>query len=114
MRNYINIIENINTNIEKLYHGTCLESANNIIDNGWYPKSSSTGGNMGQNKYLYLTTHKDNALWFANEIGCDTLVEISNIPINYLLVDPEDGMYENVHDEIYESAKLGLPGYVVL
>ncbi len=38
-----------------LYHGTCESSALHFVKNGWEPYSGSTGSNMEQSKYLYLT-----------------------------------------------------------
>lgn len=29
-------------------------------------------------------------MWFAEEKGCNTVIEIMNIPIDYLRPDPED------------------------
>ena len=51
---------------------------------------NSYGGNMGKPNYLYLTSDPQDALWFAQEKGCNTIVEVSNITINYLKPDPDD------------------------
>lgn len=84
------INENKNIKFLTLYHGTCKYNAEHLIKNGWKPSKYNSGGNMGQNKYLYLTTHPEDARWFANEKGCDTIVKIENIPVEYLIPDPED------------------------
>jgi hypothetical protein len=87
---YLKLFENF-TDIITLYHGTCLDNAKELVKNGWKPFSGIVGGNMGQNNYLYVTSEIEDALWFAEEKGCNTIIEIKNIPINYLKFDPEDG-----------------------
>jgi len=94
-----------------LYHGTCSEFAKILLANGWQPGTAISGANMGQSRYLYLTTDPDDALWFAQEKGCDTVLKVSNVPISILKVDPEDGVGDNVYDEL--NSKRGLPGKVV-
>lgn len=96
-----------------LYHGTCYENAKSLCDNGWAPRASSSGGNMGQSQYLYLSTGQEDALWFAQEKGCDTLVEVRNIPLDYLKVDPEDGTHDTLEEEL-DGGKYKLPGKAVL
>ena len=94
-----------------LYHGTSKESAMNLIKNGWQPNSSNSGSNMGQSKYLYLTSEKDDAIWFANEKGENNIVEVKNIPISALIFDPEDGdsdLFNDINDAI-EKIKNGYP-----
>ena len=80
-----------------LYHGTCEPNAQSLSQNGWKPNKVSSGSNQGQSKYLYLTSMEDDALWFAEEKGCDTILKIKNIPIDYLIFDPEDG-----DDDLYD------------
>lgn len=94
-----------------LYHGTCPESAKILLANGWQPRTASPGANMGQSQYLYLTTELDDALWFAQEKGCDTVLKVSNVPMSILKVDPEDGVGDTVYDELNSST--GAPGKVV-
>ncbi len=87
------VIDELNALNEKtltLYHGTCPENANELINNGWKPSDGGMGANMGNPKHLYLSSEPEDALWFAQEKGCGTLVEIKNIPIEYLRPDPED------------------------
>ena len=112
---YIKLFENFNNTIT-MYHGTCLGNAENLIKNGWKPKSGTVGGNMGQNKYLYLTSEKEDALWFAQEKGCNTVIEVKNIPIDYLIFDPEDGdpdLYDykiqNAIDKIINKTRYSTP-----
>ena len=94
-----------------LYHGTCPESAKNFLANGWQPRTTGAGANMGQSQYLYLTTEPDDALWFAQEKGCNTVLKVSNVPMSILKVDPEDGVGDTVYDELNSSS--GAPGKVV-
>src|SRR5208283_5167375 len=101
------------TTAPTLYHGTCPENAAAIMENGWQPNQVSSGGNAGQPQYLYLTNFPENAQWFANEKGCDTILEVRNIPMSYLQVDPEDGTEDTVERELNFSEK-AFPGTVVL
>lgn len=94
-----------------LYHGTCPESAKILLANGWSPKTVGPGSNMGQSQYLYLTTDPDDALWFAQEKGCSTVLKVDNVPVTLLKVDPEDGISDTVYDELH--LRTGLPGKVV-
>ena len=96
-----------------LYHGTCFDSAKQILTHGWSPNLGSVGSNFGQTKYLYLTTDKEDALWFAQEKGCDTVLKVSNVPLDFLKVDPEDGIEDNVRDELFRHNRR-IPGKVVL
>lgn len=73
-----------------LYHGTCKENALNLVKNGWKPNNSNIGGNLGNPKYLYTSTDYEDAMWFANEKGCDSVVIIKNVPLEYIKPDPED------------------------
>lgn len=94
-----------------LYHGTCSESAEILLANGWQPRITGLGANMGQPRYLYLTTDPEDALWFAQEKECDTVLKVSNVPMSLLKVDPEDGVGDTVYDELNSSS--GIPGKVV-
>ena len=67
---------------------------------------------MGQPKFLYLTSGEEDALWFAEEKGCSTVLKVSNVPLEYLEVDPEDGIGDTVEQEL--NNKFRLPGKVVL
>ena len=94
-----------------LYHGTTRDSADALLASGWAPGSGTAGGNRGQRRYLYLTNHAENAMWFANANGGGTVLEIS-VPEECLEVDPEDGIADTVALEL--SHCHGLPGSVVL
>jgi RNA:NAD 2'-phosphotransferase (TPT1/KptA family)/GNAT superfamily N-acetyltransferase/2'-5' RNA ligase/8-oxo-dGTP pyrophosphatase MutT (NUDIX family) len=96
-----------------LYHGTCPENATALVEKGWQPNQVSSGANRGQSKYLYLTNMTDNARWFAQEHGCDTLIEVRNIPLSYIALDPEDATQDTVEAELDYNGT-GLPGTVVL
>jgi hypothetical protein len=67
-----------------LYHGTTLESAALLTQNGWHPNSFASGSQCGQSRYLYLTTHPEDALWFANEKGSETVLELKDVPYSIL------------------------------
>jgi len=112
MRPFINIVETSLSIVPVLYHGTCPSNADVLIENGWAPNLIAQGANMGQTRYLYLTTHPEDALWFAEQKGCSSIVEVRDVPIASLRVDPEDGIADTVEDEI--SNGFGLPGKLVL
>jgi hypothetical protein len=75
-------IKNFKDNVKiKLYHGTCLDNAKSLVDNGWSPKDY-IGSNLGESKYLYFSSGIDDALWFAEQKGCNTILEITmNYPL---------------------------------
>jgi 2'-5' RNA ligase/8-oxo-dGTP pyrophosphatase MutT (NUDIX family) len=95
-----------------LYHGTCPENAKELIEHGWQPNKAGMGGNAGQTKYLYLTNEIQNALWYAGEKGCETVVEVRDVPLDNLIVDPEDGVADDVLTELAHINDL--PGNVCL
>ena len=95
-----------------LYHGTTAESAELLLEHGWEPGKVSGGGNCGQPRYLYLSTGYEDALWFAEQKGSDVVLEVIDIPLEHLRVDPEDGVYDTVEEEM--SAPGGFPGKLVL
>ena len=109
---YIKTFENIHN--LTLYHGTSLNNAISLVNNGWQPYSGNIGGNIGQNKYLYLTNEPENARWFANEKGEDTIVEVSNVPLEYLKPDPEDEAGFTMKELLNRIDKTGLPSSFVL
>lgn len=102
-----------NPNTLKLYHGTSLRNANLLLKNGWQPNKVSRGANQGQTKYLYLTTEPLDALWFAEEKGESTILQIM-VPIEYLIVDPEDGVGETIEEELKISKRLKMPAKFAL
>lgn len=95
-----------------LYHGTTPEAAEALALNGWRPNVAAPGANQGQSRYLYLSTHYEDALWFAEQKGSDVVVRLENVPVGMLAVDPEDGTGDTVEAEI--SSPHGLPGKLVL
>lgn len=95
-----------------LYHGTCASNAASLVQNGWAPRAGGQGGNMGQTRFLYLSTVREDALWFAEQKGCDAVVEVRDVPLDHLRVDPEDGSWDTLEDEL--AGHNGLPGKVVL
>lgn len=93
-----------------LYHGTTEESAAALLGAGWVPGSGPLGGNCGQRRFLYLTNDPENALWYAQEKGGEVVLEVT-VPRDALRVDPEDGAFDTVEEELARSH--GLPGCVV-
>lgn len=96
-----------------LYHGTSSRNANLLLKNGWQPNKVSKGANQGQTKYLYLTTEPLDALWFAEEKGESTILQVI-VPIEYLIVDPEDGVGETVDEELEISKRTKFPAKFAL
>jgi hypothetical protein len=96
----------------KLYHGTTKENANSLLKFGWKGYSPK-GSNVGQSKYLYVTNVYDNALWYADRKGDTTVLEVI-APLSHLSVDPEDGIGDDVDDELMRTKKLGLPANLVV
>jgi hypothetical protein len=94
-----------------LYHGTSKQSALLLLRHGWKPNSWSSGGQQGQTKYLYVTTTKENAEWYANEKENGTVLKVV-VPKQNLEVDPEDGVGKTVYEEI--NNKHGLPGNLIV
>jgi hypothetical protein len=96
----------------KLYHGTTKENAESLLRSGWNGYSGK-GSNSGQSKYLYVTNVYDNALWYANQKGDTTVLDVI-VPLDYLEVDPEDGIGESVEDELLRTKKLGFPANLII
>ncbi len=96
-----------------LYHGTCKENANNLVENGWKP-SNRIGSNLGQGKYLYLSSEWEDALWFAQEKGCNTVVEVKDVPIEFLRPDPEDEAGFSINDLLKRIDETGFPAKFAL
>ena len=97
-----------------LFHGTCDDSAANLIAKGWQPNLWNRGGNMGQPRYLYLTTGYKDALWFAEEKGCSVVVQVIDVPLDHLIPDPEDSTADTVEDELALAQRVGLPAKLAL
>jgi hypothetical protein len=109
MRHLIDLISEASQPTYTLYHGTCSDI---LTKTGWEPNSGQQGGNMGQTRYLYLTSGPEDAMWFAEEKGCSTVLVVRDVPADALIVDPEDGTYDTVEDEL--NSPHGLPGKVAL
>jgi hypothetical protein len=97
-----------------LYHGTTDESAELLLNNGWKPLEWSLGANQGQPKYLYCTTSKEDALWFSEQKGSNVVLLIKKVPLDYLIVDPEDGVNETVEEELLMSVRTGFPAKLAI
>lgn len=96
-----------------LYHGTCQENALEIINNGWKP-INKYGNNMGNPNYLYLSSDTEDALWFAQQKGCNSIVKVSNIPIKYLKPDPEDEAGFTMEQLLYRITNTQIPAKFIL
>ena len=92
-----------------LYHGTSPESAQSLVTNGWQPNKHPRGGNMGDPRYLYLTTGIEDAKWFAK----GSVVEVK-APLEHLIPDPEDASADTVEEELTVSKRTGLPAKLAL
>lgn len=97
----------------KLYHGTSKEYAKKLLEYGWIPSSISPGANQGQSRFLYLTNYEENALWFAEQSGGDIVLSVE-VPEDFLIVDPEDGIGNDVLDEIKKSENKRFPANLAL
>lgn len=91
-----------------LFHGTSRENAQDLMSEGFRPETWRKGGNCGGRGLLYLTTSEEDARWFSNEIGEDTVLRIM-VRASALIVDPEDGTGGDVAEEMIRSQELGLP-----
>lgn len=103
--------------IPLLYHGTCLENAKSLMKNGFDPSNPwDPSANCGRPGLLYVTDVPDNALWFAENIGCHTVVEIRGISEKDLIVDPDDGRSESdkVEDELAYAKMHHMPAYLAI
>lgn len=96
-----------------LYHGTTKENALKLLENGWAPFQVSSGANGGNPKFLYVTNEPENALWFAEQKGDNVVLEICDLDVDALKVDPEDGTGETVSEELFLSSKTKCPAYLV-
>lgn len=90
-----------------LYHGTHSGNAERLLDHG-KKGVASVGANQGQPHLLYVTTHPENARWFAEQSGGQDILQIS-VPARQLCVDPEDGVHETVLAELEAAVRTGLP-----
>jgi len=107
------IKENVSKNLT-LYHGTCDANGKFIIENGWVSRNSGYGSNMGNPNYLYLSSEPEDALWFAQEKGCNMIIEVMDIPIEYLRPDPEDEAGFTMKDLYDRMNTNGMPSKFIL
>lgn len=98
-RNIVDLLESTNDELV-LYHGTSKESADNLLRSGWEPNKWSQGSQMGQKRFLYVTDVPENAQWYADEKDNGVVLKITNVPKEYLRVDPEDGIFDTVDEEL--------------
>ena len=90
-----------------LYHGTQPGNADRLLRDG-KNGHAPLGANLGQPHLLYATTHPENAKWFAEQAGGSDILTVS-VPANQLRVDPEDGVYGSVLEELRAAARSGVP-----
>lgn len=102
------------SNTITLYHGTCDIHGSLLIENGWGPNKVGSGANMGNPKYLYLSSEPEDALWFAQEKGCETVIKVKDIPLDYLRPDPEDEAGYTMNELISRMKRTGMPSKFVL
>jgi len=114
VKNFKQFVNESLDNTITLYHGTCLTNGENLTENGWKPINKSYGGNMGNPNYLYLTSESEDALWFAEENGCNTIIVVKNIPISFLRPDPEDEAGFTMNDLLGRMNGDGLPSKFIL
>lgn len=93
----------------ELFHGTSQSSAEKLCKDGWSPSSYPSGSQCGSPRYLYLTNHPDNAKWYADQKENGCVIQVL-VPRSLLRVDPDDGTYDSVDEEISGS----VPGSLVL
>lgn len=91
-----------------LFHGTTQESASLLLEQGWAPHHFQSGSHCGNPGLIYLTTLRENALWYAQEKGSDAVITVE-VAVVDLIVDPEDGVGETVADELQLSIRSGMP-----
>lgn len=96
-----------------VFHGTCEENANLLVKNGWQPNNHIKGSQQGQTRFLYVTNMIENAKWYANEKGCDSIVKIL-VPLSSLMVDTEDGIGDSVEEELSLSKLNKTPANMVI
>lgn len=91
-----------------LYHGTCAASAESLLRSGWSPRKGPRGPNGGDPAYLYVSTGAPDALWFAEQLGCDVVLRVT-APPSHLGIDPEDSVGATVAAELEHARKHRLP-----
>ncbi len=100
--------------VRRLYHGTCPPNAAALLREGWAPRTGRRGPNGGNPAYLYVSSDPQDARWFAEQRGCDTVVEVRDVPPDALGVDPEDGLGKTVEDEIEQARRVNLPAKLTI
>jgi hypothetical protein len=98
----------------RLFHGTTGEAARALLAHGWKPGAGHRGANYGQTRYLYVTTDRENARWFAEEAGGNTVLEVIGVPASSLLPDPEDAIGATAEEELAASRRNRLPASLVV
>lgn len=97
-----------------LYHGTSSENAKKLLKYGWKPNQLSRGSSQGNPRYLYLTSHPDDAMWFAQQKGESSVLKVKDIPLNYLIPDPEDEAGFTMDDLLNRIETMKIPSKFAL
>lgn len=82
-----------------LYHGTSAENAESLLSRGFSPEGWRRGPNCGRRGHLYLTSDPENAAWYAERFD-NGVVLAFEVAVEDLIVDPEDGVFDTVAEEI--------------
>lgn len=101
--------------IPVLFHGTTRESAKLLLKKGWAPrKQFAPTANGGRPQFLYVSTGWQDALWFAEQMGEDTVLAIHDITRDMVGIDPEDGMGGTVEEELAKAKKIKFPAKLTI
>lgn len=95
-----------------LFHGTTRQRADVLLRDG-KAGFAPIGANQGRSSLLYLTTHPENALLFSQQSG-DAVVLRVTVPASSLRMDPEDGVYQTVLEELQSAAASGVPASIAV
>lgn len=98
-----------------LYHGTSRENAKILCERGWAPRPSGIyGPNLGNPRFLYVTTMAEDAQWFADRHQDGVVLAIRNIRHDDVIVDPEGGVGWTVEEELAIAARNNGPAKFAL
>ena len=103
---HLKLYEDYNDSAVVLYHGTSKVNEIELLKNGWEPNKISSGSQQGDSRYLYLATTPENSCYYSAMKGNDKNVLEVTVPMNYLRVDPHDGIYNSVEEEIEKGTSL--------
>jgi hypothetical protein len=90
-----------------LYHGTTIENAALLLQDGWRPNQAPVGANSGGQDRLYLSTDPTDAAFFGYVNSGDDVPHIVlavEVSVDALAVDPEDSLTMTVENELAHAA----------